>query len=418
MQPEHPEKPALRLRWVIAVLLLLSTAINYLDRQALSILATTIQRELAIDDAGYARITSYFLLSYTIMYAVSGRLLDFLGTRLGLAVAVGGWSVAGMLHGLAGSIAQLSGCRFLLGAFESANYPGGARAVAEWFPIRERALGMAFLGAGGAIGAMVAFPLVSLLALSHGWRTAFVVAGAVGFLWVIAWLAVCRALPTSASPVGEDRQPFPLRALLANRRAWGCILIRVFTDPIIYFISFWVPKYLAENHGYTLVEIGKFAWLPFAGLSAGQLLGGAFTTWRVGRGADLDRVRKRLMLGSSLVVLASGLLVAVTASPAVALAGVACLALGHGLWGNLAVPAEVFPAHSVAFVTGLGGTLGGVAGMISQHGIAWAAGHGGYGYVFAAFSVCPLLAFFVVVLLVGRLGRITVNLPERVPVHE
>ena len=138
----------------------------------------------------------------------------------------------------------------------------------------------------------------------------------------------------------------------------------------------------------------------------------------MGRGADLDRVRKRLMLGSSFLVLASGLLVALTTSPAVALAGVACLALGHGLWGNLAVPAEVFPSHSVAFVTGLGGTLGGVAGIISQHGIAWAAGHGGYGYVFAVFSVCPLLAFIVVLLLVGRLGQITVNLPERSPARE
>jgi ACS family hexuronate transporter-like MFS transporter len=172
MSPPSPPAAGPRLRWAIAVLLLLSTAINYLDRQALSILATTIQRELQIDDVGYAKITTYFLLSYTIMYAVSGRLVDFLGTRLSLVLAVSGWSVAGMLHGLAGSVAQLSACRFLLGGFESANYPAGARAVAEWFPLRERALGMAFLGAGGAVGAMIAFPLVSHLALSHGWRAA------------------------------------------------------------------------------------------------------------------------------------------------------------------------------------------------------------------------------------------------------
>jgi ACS family hexuronate transporter-like MFS transporter len=416
MSPPSPPAAGPRLRWAIAVLLLLSTAINYLDRQALSILATTIQRELQIDDVGYAKITTYFLLSYTIMYAVSGRLVDFLGTRLSLVLAVSGWSVAGMLHGLAGSVAQLSACRFLLGGFESANYPAGARAVAEWFPLRERALGMAFLGAGGAVGAMIAFPLVSHLALSHGWRAAFVVVGAVGFLWVVAWLVVCR--PAASAPGGAPgsppaEKPFPLRALLANRRAWGCILVRVCTDPIIYFISFWVPKYLAENHGYTLADIGKYAWLPFAGLSAGQLLGGAFTSWCVGRGADLDRVRKGLMLGASLLVLASGLLVAATASPALALAGVAALALGHGLWGNLAVPAEVFPAHSVAFVTGLGGTLGGVAGMISQFGIAWAAGHGGYAYIFVAFSLGPLLAYLAVRTLVGRLGEITAHLPER-----
>ncbi len=412
------------LRWAIGGLLFFSTAINYLDRQVLSILATTIQAELKIDDVGYAKITTYFLLSYTIMYAVSGRLVDFLGTRLSMVLAVTGWSIAGMLHGLANSVVQLSACRFLLGSFEAANYPGGAKAIAEWFPLKERALGMGILGAGGTIGAVVAFPLVTYLALNHSWRMAFVVVGALGFLWVLAWLAVCKPT-TSASVAGTApttgttaaEKPFGLWELLSYRRTWGCILVRVFTDPIIYFISFWVPKYLAANHGYTLTDIGKYAWMPFAALSVGQIACGAFTSWAVGRGADLDRVRKRLMLGASLLVLASGALVATTAHPLTALAGVAFLALGHGLWGNIAVPAEVFPSHSVAFVTGLGGTLGGVAGMISQFGIAWAAGHQGYAYIFAVFSVCPLLAFFAVKLLVGRLGEISSRLSPGVPSH-
>lgn len=412
------------LRWAIGGLLFFSTAINYLDRQVLSILATTIQAELKIDDVGYAKITSYFLLSYTIMYAVSGRLVDFLGTRLSMVLAVTGWSIAGMLHGLANSVVQLSACRFLLGSFEAANYPGGAKAIAEWFPLKERALGMGILGAGGTIGAVVAFPLVTYLALNHSWRMAFVVVGALGFLWVLAWLAVCKTT-TSASAAGTApttgttaaEKPFGLWELLSYRRTWGCILVRVFTDPIIYFISFWVPKYLAANHGYTLADIGKYAWMPFAALSVGQIAGGAFTSWAVGRGADLDRVRKRLMLGASLLVLGSGTLVATTAHPLTALAGVAFLALGHGLWGNIAVPAEVFPSHSVAFVTGLGGTLGGVAGMISQFGIAWAAGHQGYAYIFAVFSVCPLLAFFAVKLLVGRLGEISSRLSPGAQSH-
>ena len=270
----------------------------------------------------------------------------------------------------------------------------------------------------------MAFPLVTYLALNHSWRMAFVVVGALGFLWVLAWLAVCKPT-TSASAAGTApttgtaaaEKPFGLWELLSYRRTWGCILVRVFTDPIIYFISFWVPKYLAANHGYTLADIGKYAWMPFAALSVGQIAGGAFTSWAVGRGADLDRVRKRLMLGASLLVLASGAVVATTAHPLTALAGVAFLALGHGLWGNIAVPAEVFPSHSVAFVTGLGGTLGGVAGMISQFGIAWAAGHQGYAYIFAVFSVCPLLAFFAVKLLVGRLGEISSRLSPGVPSH-
>ncbi len=419
------------LRWTIAGLLFFSTAINYLDRQTLSILATTIQKELKIDDVGYAKITTYFLLSYTIMYAVSGRLVDFLGTRRSLAWAVAGWSLAGMLHGLANSVAQLSVCRFLLGVFESANYPGGAKAIAERFPLKERALGIGVFAAGGAVGAVVAFPMVTYLALSFGWRAAFVVVGAIGFIWVLAWLAVGRPAPAISGPDRADQgspdtqsneatgeKPFGLIELLSCRRTWGCILVRVFTDPIIYFISFWVPKYLATNHGYTLADIGKFAWIPFAALSAGQILGGAITSWLVERGAGINRVRKSLMLGASLLVVASGATVALTANPAVALAGVACLALGHGLWGNLAVPAEVFPSHSVAFVTGLGGTLGGVAGIISQFCIAWAAGHQGYAYIFAVFSIFPLLAYVAVQLLVGRLGEITLTLPQKATIHD
>lgn len=416
-----PGRPSLR--WSIAGLLFFSTAINYLDRQTLSILATTIQQDMGIDDVGYAKITTYFLLSYTVMYAISGRLVDFTGTRIGLAWAVAGWSVAGMLHGFAQSITQLSACRFLLGAFESANYPAGAKAIAEWFPLKERALGVAILAAGGAVGAVIAFPLVSFLALAYGWRSTFVVVGAVGFVWVAAWLLINKRRPVdlgaeagnpaATGDAAAQEKPFGLRALLASRRAWGCILVRVLTDPIIYFISFWVPKYLASNHGYSLGDIGMFAWIPFAALSAGQIMGGSTTSWLVGRGVDLDAVRKGLMLAASLLVLAAGILVAVTDVPSLALAGVAALAFGHGFWGNLAVPAEVFPSHSVAFVTGLGGTLGGVAGIISQFCIAWAAGHQGYAYIFGVFSICPLLAYFAVRLLVGKLGVITTSLgPE------
>jgi ACS family hexuronate transporter-like MFS transporter len=410
---------------VIAGLLCLSTALNYLDRQVLSILATTIQKDLGIDDIGYAKITTYFLLSYTIMYAVSGRLVDFLGTRLSLAWAVAGWSLAGMLHGAANSVAQLSACRFLLGMFESSNFPAGAKAVSEWFPLKERALGMGLFASGGALGAVIAFPLVTWLALSYGWRSTFVMVGAAGFIWVVAWLAVGKKAapkitggdsaerPNDGAPAPLAEKPFGLRELLCYRRTWGCILVRIFTDPIIYFISFWVPKYLTANHGYTLSDIGLFAWIPFAALSAGQISGGAAVNWLVGRGYGLDRVRKSMMLGASLLVLASGALVALTTSPSLALAGVASLAFGHGFWGNLAVPAEVFPSHSVAFVTGLGGTLGGVVGIISQFCIAWAAGHQGYSYIFAVFSVFPLLAFFSVKLLVGQLGVISHHLPPQ-----
>ena len=415
------------LRWSIAGLLFLSTGLNYLDRQTLSILATTIQADLRIDDMGYAKITSYFLLSYTIMYAVGGRLVDSLGTRRSLALAVTGWSLAGALHGLAASATQLAVFRFLLGAFESANFPGGVKAVSEWFPLKMRALGIGVFAAGGSFGAAVAAPLVSYLALQFGWRFAFVIVGALGFAWVLAWLAVYHpavqhprlepaqraACQTELAGAGAGAAPFGFWALLAHRRTWGCILVRVFTDPIVYFVSFWIPKYLTSTHGFSLADIGKYAWIPFVALSGGNILGGWIASTLVGRGAGLDPVRKGLMLWSSLLVLGSGLLVATAGNPFIALAGVTGISLGHGLWGNLAVPAEVFPSHSVAFVSGLSGMFGGIAGIISQFGIAWATGHQGYSYIFATFSLFPFFAYFAVRMLVGRLGEITLNLNKR-----
>lgn len=411
------------LRWTVAGLLFLSTGINYLDRQTLSILAPTVQAELKIDDVGYATITSYFLLSYTVMYAISGGLVDFLGTRRSLTIAVSGWSLASMLHGIVHSASHLAFVRFFLGVFESANYPAGVKAIAEWFPMRERALGIGILAAGGSFGAAVAAPLISYLALTFGWRTAFIGVGAIGFVWVLLWASIYHPASSHPKLSREDRAfltgsnepvvksaPFGLKALLRNRRAWGCILIRVFTDPIVYFVSFWVPKYLTSVHGFSLAEIGKYAWIPFVALSGGNILGGLITNTLVSQGLSVNRVRKSLMLGSSILMLLSGFGVAFAASPLMAVAGITGLSLGHGLWGNIAVPAEVFPSHSVAFVSGLGGALGGVAGIVSQYGIAWASSHHAYPYIFVVFSVFPLLAFLAVKILIGNLGEISHSL--------
>jgi len=416
------------LRWAVAGLLFLSTGINYLDRQTLSILASTVQADLKIDDVGYATITSYFLLSYTVMYAISGGLVDFLGTRRSLTIAVSGWSLASMLHGLVNSASHLAFVRFLLGGFESANYPAGAKAIAEWFPMRERALGIGILAAGGSFGAAVAAPLISCLALAFGWRAAFVGVGAIGFVWVLLWVSLYHPASTHPKLSAEDRAfltgarepvvkpvPFRLKPLLRNRRAWGCILIRVFTDPIVYFVSFWVPKYLTSVHGFTLADIGKYAWIPFVALSGGNILGGLITSSLVAQGLSVNRVRKALMLGASILMLFSGFGVAFAASPLMAVAGITGLSLGHGLWGNIAVPAEVFPSHSVAFVSGLGGTLGGVAGIASQYGIAWASSHQAYPHIFIVFSVFPLLAFLAVKLLIGNLGEISDSLDANKP---
>src|ERR1051325_7244848 len=181
------KRPIQNLRWHIAVLLCLSSELNYMDRQTLSVLADTIQRDLNLTTIEYSRVTSSFLISYAVMYAVSGRLIDRLGTRRGFLIFVSGWSIANMLHGFANTALQFRLFRFLLGAAEPANFPAGVKAVSEWFPMHERALAVGVFNAGTALGSALAVPVVSWIALTWGWRYAFVLTGAIGFIWVAVW---------------------------------------------------------------------------------------------------------------------------------------------------------------------------------------------------------------------------------------
>src|SRR5215510_2888388 len=199
---KHPIK---NLRWYIAIMLCLASTLNYLDRQTLSVLADTIQRELHLSTVDYSRITSSFLISYAVMYAVSGRIIDVFGTRRGFITFASGWSIANMLHALASTGLQLRFFRFLLGATEPANFPAGVKAVSEWFPMHERALAVGIFNAGTALGSALAVPVVSWIALTWGWRYAFVATGAVGFLWVIVWTLFYR-LPQDHPRLSESER--------------------------------------------------------------------------------------------------------------------------------------------------------------------------------------------------------------------
>ncbi len=412
------KRPIKHLRWYIAALLCLASELNYLDRQVLSVLAETIQRELKLTTVDYSYITSSFLASYTIMYAISGRLVDRLGSRRGFAIFVTGWSAANMLHALARTAMQLSFFRFLLGATEAANFPAGMKAISEWFPMRERALAVGLFNAGSAAGAALAAPVASYIALAYGWQYAFVVTGALGLVWVVLWWAFYR-LPQDhprlseaereliLSDAGEKEAPVaqvPLRVLLKMRETWGCVLVRFLTDPVTYFLTFWMPKYLQQERGFSLAEVGKYAWIPYVALALGGISGGAIARLLVSRGWSVNRARKTTMLVISCLIPVCYLLVTRVESPALAVALMAALMFGHNAWGNIAIATEVFPKRVVGTVTGLGGTIGGVAGIISQLGIGWVVQHFSFAPVFTACGVVYLIAFGVVQWLIGELG--------------
>ena len=306
------------------------------------------------------------------MYAVSGRLIDYLGTRRGFTIFVSSWSIANMLHGLANTALQFSFFRFLLGAAEPANFPAGVKAVSEWFPIRERALAVGIFNAGTALGSALATPLVSWIALTWGWRYAFIVTGALGFVWVAVWVPFYR-LPrdhprlspeerdwilSDSKTEDEDKTPVSIKTLLSMRETWGCIMARVLTDPISYFLFFWTPKYLQQERGFNLADLGKYGWIPFAALTAGNIASGAIPRYLIARGWSVNRARKTTMLAVSCLMPILCLMITQVSNPTLAIALMTAIMFGHAAWGNITLPAEVFPKRVVGSVSGFGGALG------------------------------------------------------------
>ncbi|MPY91159.1 MAG: MFS transporter [Luteitalea sp.] len=412
-------RPIRHLRWYIAVLLCCASELNYLDRQALSVLADTLQRELGLTTRDYANITSAFLISYTVMYAVSGRIVDVVGSRRTFLVFVSAWSGVTMLHALARNAVQFAVVRFLLGMAEPANFPAGVRAVSEWFPMRERALAVGIFNAGTALGSTAAVPAVSFIALYYGWRLAFVLSGALGFIWVAIWAAVYRlpaehprlapeerALLSEGQSSSTPDRPPAITLLLRRPQTWGCVAARALTDPITYFLTFWIPVYLQQERGFTLSDIGAYGWIPFFALTIGNIAAGAIPRALVARGWAVDRARKTTMLTVSLVILVSYLALREMTSPTWAMVCITAIFFGHAAWGNIILPAEIFPARAVGTVSGLGGSIGGVVGILTQQAIGRVVETAGYAPVFLAAAFVYLAAYGLVVWLCGELGQI------------
>jgi ACS family hexuronate transporter-like MFS transporter len=408
------------LRWYIAILLCLASALNYLDRQTLSVLIGQIKEELHLTNASYGAINAWFLVSYGIMYAVSGRIIDSIGTRRGFMVFVGGWSIANMLHVLASTVGQFSFFRFLLGVFEPGSFTGGVRAVSEWFPMRERALAIGIFNAGTAVGSMAAAPIVSFIALQWGWRSAFLVTGALGFVWITAWWFLFRLpkdhprlTPEEKSLIQEGQptetvteKPVPLLQLLRMRETWGCMLVRALTDPISYFLLFWIPLYFQKRHGFDLKDIGMFVWIPFAVAAVGNIFSGALPRFLISRGWELDKARKTTMSCVTVLMLGFCLLATQVSHPGLALAVVASMTFCHAAWGNITLPAEIFPRNAIGTVTGFGGTLGSWMGALSQLYIGKVVDAYGFTPIFIACGGLYPLALLIVFIYIGKLGVI------------
>jgi ACS family hexuronate transporter-like MFS transporter len=390
------------MRWVMIALVFSATAINYLDRQALSVAAPALTEQFHMSEQAYSRVVFAFLLAYTIMNGASGPLLDRLGTRLGFAICAAWWSAAALLHALARGPWSLGVFRFLLGMGEAGNWPAGVKVVAEWFPERERALASGIFNSGSAVGAILAVPTVAYILLHFGWRWAFIAVGLSGFAWLLVWWPLYYTPPESA------REAAPLRVnawkVFRTRFVWSFTLAKIFMDPVWYFYIFWFPKYLKTTRGFDMAAIGKSAWIPFVVAGFGNILGGMLSAALLKRGWSVTAARK-----TAVTIFAALMLSAIPAvlarEPWVAIACVSLAMIGYtGSTANmLAFPSDVFPKNVVGSVYGLGSMGAGFGGMVFTLITGWAIERYSYVPVFIGFGLMPLICAGIVWALLGPL---------------
>jgi ACS family hexuronate transporter-like MFS transporter len=405
---------------VICALLFTATTINYIDRQVLGILAPTLQAEVGWSEADYGAIVSWFTLAYGVGFLFAGRTIDALGTRLGLALALVAWSVAAMAHALARTAGGFSVARFALGLGESANFPASIKTVAEWFPARERALATGIFNAGTNVGAIVTPLLVPWIALTWGWRAAFVVTGALGFLWLGAWLAYYRRPEehprVTAAELAYVRGGAAAQApnaerrvrwldLVGRRQTWAVAAAKGLTDGVWWFYLFWLPKFLDARFGVKLAGLAAPLVAIYLVADVGSVGGGWLSSALLRRGWTANRARKTAMLAMALLIVPT--MLAPRAGGlwgAVALVSVAAAA--HQGWSANAytLASDMFPREAVASVIGIGGAAGALGGFLFQR----ATGRilqetGDYGPIFVACGLAYLCAWGVVHLLAPRL---------------
>jgi ACS family hexuronate transporter-like MFS transporter len=399
-----------RYRWTICALLFFATTINYIDRQVLGILAPTLQRELGWSEAQYGAIVSWFTLAYALGFLVAGRLMDRFGVKKGFTGAIITWSLAAMGHAFAATAAGFSAARFALGLGESANFPGSIKTVAEWFPPRERAFATGIFNAGTNVGAIITPLVVPWITLTWGWRAAFLVTGALGFIWLTCWLVLYRS-PTERADVPAEAPAtrIPWIKLLGYRQTWAVIAAKGLTDPVWWFYLFWLPKFLDARYGIKLAGLAAPLIVIYLIADVGSVGGGWLSAPLVKRGWSLNRARKTAMLIPALLIVPTMLAPSVNGLwIAVLIVGVAAAAHQWWMANVYTLSSDMFPRHAVGSVTGIGGFAGAASGFVFQRftGQLLQANHNDYRPIFIFCGLAYVIAWVIIQLLVPRLQPI------------
>ncbi len=403
-------------RWVICGLLLLGTTKNYMDRWVLSALKTTLQHDLGWSEVDYSHIVIAFQAAYAVGMLAVGGFIDRVGTRLGYAIVMIFWSVASMAHAVGSSLSSFFIARIALGFGESGIFPASIKAVAEWFPAKERALATGIFNAGTNVGVILAGLSVPWITHHFGWRWAFVIIGSLGFVWLALWLLLYQKPedhPRCSRAeleyiLGDTPQPtekIKWLRLLPFRQTWAIACGKFLTDPIWWFYLFWVPDFLERQHGVHLAQLGPPIIVIYLISDIGSVAGGWFSSFLIQRGVSVNAGRKLAMLACAIAIVPIVFAYRVSGLwQAVLLIGLA--AAGHqGFSANLyTLTSDLFPKRAVASVMGVAGMAGAVGGMliakIVGHVLQWT---GSYMIPFLIAGSAYLVALAVIHILTPRM---------------
>ena len=381
------------LRWWVIALIALATIINYIDRQALSVLWPDIVEEMFPDESAlerkqiYANISIVFVFAYAFGQAIFGKIFDWVGTRFGFVLSIGVWSLATIAHAFAQGVLSLSIFRAILGVAEAGNWLGAAKGNAEWFPTKERALAQGIFNSGAAIGGIIAIPLIAYLTVYFSWQMVFVFVGTLGFLWLVPWLILVKAPPGSHPWISEEEREYILTGqrrvddngdvtgedeeeynpstgeLLSRKQSWGVIIASAAIDPIWWLFVFWIPIYLNEVYAMDVKSIGIYGWVPYVGAMFGAWFGGLLAQNRLKSGWNTDKTRKLTITLGCLIMLPALLAMANPGGPTTAVLIMAVILFGfQTAIGNVqTLPSDLLGKKAV-------GTLSGFSGMAAKLG--------------------------------------------------
>lgn len=427
------------LRWWVITLIALATIINYIDRQALSVLWPAIVEDLFPDESAlerkqiYANISIVFVFSYAFGQAIFGKIFDWIGTRIGFVLSIGVWSLATIAHAFAQGMLSFSIFRGILGIAEAGNWPGATKGNAEWFPTKERALAQGIFNSGAAIGGIIAFPIIGYLTVHFNWQAVFIIVGVMGLLWLLPWLIIVKAPPAMHAWITDEEKEYILsgqretaetdgneslktldeynpttKEILSRKQSWGVIVASAAIDPIWWLFVFWIPIYLNEVYGMNVTEIGIYGWVPYVGAMLGAWFGGLLAQNRISAGWSTDKTRKLVITLGCLIMLPALLAMSNPGGPTVAVLIMAVILFGfQTAIGNVqTLPSDLFGKKAV-------GTLSGFAGMAAKLGavgltslVPWLTADGNYTPAFVIGASLAIIAIASIWFLIPKIERL------------